>query len=420
MRVNGETAGPATGTASGVRSAGVRATGRPAPQRLASGRLLVIIPGGLALLLGLDAGLLLLGLPAPLTFDRLATLHAPLLVFGFIGTLVTMERAVALRQWWGFLTPILLGFGMLATLTPLPLLVGQLMLTAGLIGQLGLYTGIWRRQVAVATAIQALGALAALAAALLWLGHVPISHLAPLLAVFLILTIAGERVELSRVAFSSGPSEQLGLAASIALTVTAAAALIWPDWGYPLLGLSLLALVAWLLRYDVAIKTVRAAGLTRFVAACLLAGYFWLGVAGAIWVLRGPVWEGPGYDAVLHSIFLGFVMSMILAHAPLIMPAVLRTPLPYTPLMYVPAVLLHASLALRVLVGDLREWPLAVQIGGVGNIVALLVFVLVAVGSAVWARPRRTTAPLGRAPVGTTQQGLAHPAPTAAKKGESL
>ena len=225
----------------------------------------------------------------------------------------------------------------------------------------------------------------------------------------MILTIAGERVELSRVAFASGPSEQLGLAASVALTLAAALALIWPGWGYPLLGLSLLALVAWLLRYDVAAKTVRASGLTRFVAACLLGGYFWLAVAGLIWLLRGPVWEGPGYDAVLHSIFLGFVMSMILAHAPLIMPAVLRTPLPYTALMYVPAALLHASLAVRVLLGDLRDWPLAVQIGGVGNIVALLLFVVVAVGSGVLGRRRR-------APV---KMGAAHPAPSVALKGEA-
>jgi len=39
--------------------------------------------------------------------------------------------------------------------------------------------------------------------------------------------------------------------------------------------------------------------------------------------------DGGGYDAVVHAIFLGFVISMVMAHAPVILPAVLRRPLPY-------------------------------------------------------------------------------------------
>ena len=31
---------------------------------------------------------------------------------------------------------------------------------------------------------------------------------------------------------------------------------------------------------------------------------------------------GPRYDAMLHSIFLGFVFSMIFAHAPIILPTI--------------------------------------------------------------------------------------------------
>ena len=40
---------------------------------------------------------------------------------------------------------------------------------------------------------------------------------------------------------------------------------------------------------------------------------------------------GPAYDAVVHAVFLGFTLSMIMAHAPVILPAVLRRPLPYRP-----------------------------------------------------------------------------------------
>jgi hypothetical protein len=134
------------------------------------------------------------------------------------------------------------------------------------------------------------------------------------------------------------------------------------------------------------------------MACAMLAGYAWLAVAGALWLVAGPVLAGRGYDAALHAVFLGFVLSMVMAHAPVILPAVLRRPLPYRPVMYVPLVLLHATLALRVLVGDARGLDVVVQVGGVGNVVALLLFVVVAVTSAVLgpppaaARPARSTA----------------------------
>ncbi len=341
-----------------------------------------MIPAALALLAGLDAALLLLGLPAPLTLDRLPALHAPLLVFGFIGTVVVLERAVALRRWWGFLAPVLTGVGSLLCLTPLPLAVGQFTITGGLLVQLALYAAIWRRQAMTATAVQALGAFAAVGGAVLWLGGVPMPYLGPLLATFLVLTITGERLELARIAIVGRTPERLALSVAIALVAASLAALCWPDWGFRLFGVALLAQVAWLLRYDVATKTIRAKGMTRYIAACLLAGYAWLAVAGAVWLSAGAVLDGFAYDAVLHAVFLGFVMSMIMAHAPLILPAVLRIRLPYRPIMYVPAVLLHAALVVRV-IGDAMGSVAVVQVGGVGNVVAILLFIVVAAGSAI-------------------------------------
>ena len=40
---------------------------------------------------------------------------------------------------------------------------------------------------------------------------------------------------------------------------------------------------------------------------------------------------GPSYDAILHTAFLGFVMTMIFAHTPIVFPAVLHLPVAYTP-----------------------------------------------------------------------------------------
>ena len=92
---------------------------------------------------------------------------------------------------------------------------------------------------------------------------------------------------------------------------------------------------------------------------------------------------GVRYDAVLHAVFLGFALSMIMAHAPVILPTVLRRPLPYHPALIAPAALLHVSLTLRLWVGDALGSHGAWVTGGVLNIVAVLPFLAVAVGSTI-------------------------------------
>jgi hypothetical protein len=84
----------------------------------------------------------------------------------------------------------------------------------------------------------------------------------------------------------------------------------------------------------------------------------------------------------VHGVFLGFTLSMIMAHAPVILPAVLRVRLPYRPAMYAPALLLQASLLVRALAGDAWGVDAARRAGGVGNAVAVLLFIGVMVWSA--------------------------------------
>ena len=346
-------------------------------------RTVFLIPAGVALLAGLNAGLLLLGLPAPVTTDRMPDTHGMVMVLGFVGTVVALERAVALRRRAGFTAPALLGAGGLLLISSAPLRLGQVALTAGAAALIGIYIPLWRRQRDDSILVQAFGAVLATGGALLWLGGMPVARLLPWLAGFVVLTIAGERLELARVILlaTATVGQLLGLAAM--MTFGTVLTLLWPVVGYPVLGLSLLALVGWLMVHDVARRTIRATGVTRFMAGCLLAGYVWLAVAGAIWVLAGGVTDGPAYDAVIHAVFLGFTMSMIMAHAPVILPAILRCRLPYHPVMIAPPVLLHASLLLRLAVGDARGLDLARQIGGALNVLALLAFAAITAASAI-------------------------------------
>ncbi|MFE7973194.1 hypothetical protein [Streptomyces shenzhenensis] len=367
------------------------APGSTTARRVGARRAPLLLAAGLCLLAGLDAALGLLGLPAPVSAGRLPQVHGMLMVLGFAGTLVALERAVALGRPWAWLAPGCLGAGGLLLLGPVDLVVPRLLFVAGCAALVALYVRFWRRQPSAALIAQAAGAVSALGAALLWLGGTDVPRMLPWLVAFLVLTIAGERLELARVAVLAPSAERTFLACVGAVTAGVAATLLWPAIGTVLLGAALLALVAWLVVHDVARRLLRATGLPRFTAACLLAGYAWLGLAGALWLLTGPVTEGTRYDAVVHAVFLGFVLSMIMAHAPVILPAVLRRPLPYRPALAVAAWLLHLSLALRVVVGDLRDVRGAWQLGGVLNIVAVLLFVVSAATASV-AATRRASA----------------------------
>ncbi|HEY3437601.1 MAG TPA: hypothetical protein VGK35_07930 [Actinotalea sp.] len=346
-----------------------------------------LLAGGIALLAGLDGGLLLLGLPAPVSAARLPQVHGPLLVLGFVGTVVALERAVALRRWWGGIAPVALGLGALLVLSPAPAQVGQVVMVAGTVGQLVLYAGLWRRAESAALALQVLGAVLATGGALLWWGGAAVAVSLPWLAGYLVLTIAGERLELARVVVLPRGVEAGVLALGTCLVAGAVAATLWPGVGHALLGAALLGLVGVLVVHDVARRTVTSTGLPRYMGWCLLAGYAWLVVAGALWLLAGAVTEGRPYDAVVHAVFLGFTLSMIMAHAPVILPAVLGRPLPYRPAFYVPVVLLHGSLVLRVLGGDMYGQAWALKTGGALNVLAVLAFLVVAGWSSAHAVP---------------------------------
>lgn len=359
-------------------------------QRGPGARLLFVAPAAIVLLLGLNAGLILLGIPMPGVRSRLADLHAPLLVFGFVGTLISLERAVALRARWAYLAPPLLAGGSLLALVPLvPMLAGQLLITAVLVIHAGQYLAIWRRQPMTATAVQSLGAVGAVAAAITWSAGVPPSLLVPQLACFLVLTIAGERMELARVGGPGERAQSALFALSFLFAVATLTTVAVPVIAVPASGALLIVLVAALVRYDIALATVRTSGLARYVAVCVLIGYAWLLAAGAGWLLGGARTEGPVYDATTHAIFLGFVITMIMAHAPLILPAVLRIRIAYHPALYAPVMLLQAALLVRVVAGDAWGMPGALIVGGTGAVAAMLLFALTAITVSQMARVKQ-------------------------------
>jgi hypothetical protein len=341
-----------------------------------------------SLLAGLWAALLRLGLPVPTLQANLAAVHGQLMTLGFLGTFIALERAVALGEAWGYLAPAAAGAGGIAVAAGVPGSVGEALLGCGGLSLVAIFVAVHRIQPSLHNAVLAAGAVCWVVAAGLWLAGWDISRFVPWLVGFLVLTITGERLELSRMTGVSRRARLLftGAAAvfgaGLISSLAAGPAPAVPGEGSPagirITGAGLILLAAWLARYDIARRTIRGQGLTRYMAAALLTGYAWLAVAGVLWAVSGQMADGSAYDAELHAIFLGFVMSMIFAHAPVIIPSVTGRRLPYRPVLYVPLVLLHASLLLRLAGGDWAGNTDAWQWGGSLNEVAILLFLVLA------------------------------------------
>jgi hypothetical protein len=340
--------------------------------------------GMLSLVAALAGGLARLGWSLPVAAPLVA-FHGPLMVAGFLGTVISLERAVALGRAWAYGAPIASGLGALALATGGP--GGPELMLLGSVVMVAAFVAILRRQAALFTVVMALGALCWVIGQALWLAGQPMHRVVWWGAGFLVLTIVGERLDLSRLQRPTATSRLAFVAAAGVLLVGLGFAALAPHDGVRLVGAGFVALAAWLGAFDVARRTVRGSGLTRFIAVALLSGYAWLAVAGLL-LLRWPhVAAGAQYDAILHALFVGFVFSMIFGHAPIIFPAVLGVRVAYRPIFYLPLGLLHASLVLRI-VGDVASWLAGRQWGGLLNALAIVLFFAVVVYGVAGPRPR--------------------------------
>ncbi|MBL8480690.1 MAG: hypothetical protein JNJ60_00720, partial [Rhodocyclaceae bacterium] len=227
----------------------------------------------LALVSGVVAGLARLGLNVPDFGPPLAAMHGALLVAAFFAAVISLERAVALGAAPAYLAPAAAGLGGLSLIARAPGALAQaLCATAALLLLLESLL-IWQRQRTLHTATLAFGAGALCAGDLVW-ALAGATAAVPWWFAFLLLTIAGERLELTRL-LPAAPGSKRAFTAILALLL-AGAAVAGAGLGWLPYAAALALFALWLLRHDIARRTVRQAGLTRYIAVCLLAGYFWL------------------------------------------------------------------------------------------------------------------------------------------------
>lgn len=342
----------------------------------------LMIGGVIILLAALWSGLAHLGLPVSHGSASLKDGHGPMMILGFLGTLISLERAVALGEKWCYLAPAAAAAGGLLVIVAAPAGLSAFLVTVGGLGLVAIYVRVHQIQPSLHNVVLASGAVSWVVAGCLWLAGWDVYRFIPWLVAFLVLTITGERLELSRMLGIGASARALFITAATVFGLGVVVSPFAQPLGVHIGGAGLIGLGLWLLRFDVVRRTIRTTGLTRYIAMALISGYIWLVVTGALWVVFGrlkPTTEHPAaYDAMLHAVFLGFVISMIFAHAPIIVPAVLGRAFPYHPMLYVPLVLLHASLALRLVAGDAAGNMIAWQWGGILNEIALLVFMAMA------------------------------------------
>jgi len=343
-------------------------------------RFVLMLAAMAMLLLALAAGLVRLGWNLAWLPPVVTLAHGPLMICGFLGTLICLERAVALGTWWSYLAPALAAAGSIAVLTGTATRAGLILLLLAGAALIRIFAYVFSRQPTLFTATMGIGAVAWFTGMVLWLRGAEIPQFVHWWVAFLVLTIVGERLELNRLRPPTPYTKHFfvfGLAIYLAGLIWASAL---PAHGGALAGAGMFLLALWLALFDVARYTIRQNGLPRFIAVCLIAGYAWLGIGGLLVALRGPLGAAGCqpyflYDAELHSVLLGFVFSMIFAHAPIVFPAVTGRAMAFRTWLYVHVVVLHAALAARI-AADLAGSYAGFRHGGLCTVVADVLFIV--------------------------------------------
>lgn len=306
------------------------------------------------------------GLPTGLAGE-----HGAIMVGSFLGTLILLERAVVAKNKWFLLAPILNGLSL-----PLFLLghsnAALLALVAGSMGLCYIYLDIIHRYRELYYYVMLVGAVCWLIGNILaWKYHFYLQAL-PWWISFLLLTITGERLELSR--FLPIKKWQKGFLLVLLAVFVVASGSFYHGWGQAVAGISLLLVAAWLLKYDMVRKNLRKTGLHHFSALMLGIGYVWLAIAGICMLLS--TFTPIGYDVLVHTFFIGFTFSMIFAHGPVILPGIAKLPFhPFSPGLYAWGFLLHISLLLRLCGSFYGFYPLKFW-GGILNGVFIVAYFL--------------------------------------------
>lgn len=196
----------------------------------------------LSLVGGVLAGLARLGWTVPPIASASAGNHAALMISAFFGTVISLERAVALGRRWAYLAPAAAAAAGLALLAAAPRGVAEAWAAVAAIIMVAANIQVVRCLFAPFTLVLLISALCWLIGNLTWAASGTEYPAVPWWLSFLILTIAGERLELTRV-LPTPRVAQHGFHLIVGLVVTGAALNRWQsELGLAVFSAGLLAL----------------------------------------------------------------------------------------------------------------------------------------------------------------------------------
>ncbi len=317
------------------------------------------------LVLGLWTGLNRIGWNwgvSPLTMH-----HGAVMVGGFLGTLISLEKIIPLQRKSLYAIPTLSALSVGVFFLGNPSLSFALLITAAS-GLVGVFMYYLVREKNIIYLLMVAGSICWLTGNVLLLTRAFYPMAFPWWLGFGLLIITAERIELMKFLPVSKTSKQW-LVLLLGLYVVGIL-LSFHGIGRSVSGISLVAVAVWLLRHDIIPVSIRKKGLPRFVAIALLCGYLAMMFTGAFFIALNQ--QPMSYDAIVHTFFLGFVFSMIFAHGPIILPGVMgMTVKPWHPLLYGWLILLHTSWIIRIAADVLLLFDIR-KISGIISTVAIL------------------------------------------------
>ncbi len=270
--------------------------------------------------------------------------HGAIMVGGFLGTLIALEKVIPLHKRYLFVVPAL-SASSIFFLWSGNFHVGISLLIAASVGLIVVYGFYLYRRPEIYMWVMLGSAFCFFIGNVVLLSREFYPTALPWWMAFLLFTIVSERLELSK--FLPVNRNQKVMLIGFLLLFIIGILNSFHGVGNYLAGLAFILISIWLLRHDVVKINLRKKGLTRFTGIALLAGYIALMLTGVFYIaLRDTAFA---YDALVHTFFIGFVFSMIFAHGPIILPGVIGFSVkPYHPFLYLPLTLLHVSLLLRL------------------------------------------------------------------------
>lgn len=323
----------------------------------------------LALISGMFGGLIRMGWA--FSFPQAAGYHGLLMTGCFMGSLITLERMVTMKSKWWMIFPTTCALAVPFVLTG-KVTAGVILLMISSVGLVAFYCYHLWKYAETYWYILFSGSSFWLAGNIVFFQTESVPIALNWWVGFILLTILGERLELTK--FLPVPKwEKQMLVALLVITCfgLVAGAHSHMTWVYPLGGLGL---VFWFVRNDMARKSVKKSGYQRYLGFGILTAHFWLLLHFIGLLLFSE--NIAGYDIYIHTFFLGFGFSMIWAHAPMLLPALLKLPTKgYKPVIWIVWTGFQLSLFLRVLTAFLgfMEWKKWTSMAN--GILILLMFV---------------------------------------------